>query len=262
MLQVKPLLLAKISTSDSFACTFYGYLKGSYSVSFNGGGSLSTGAAGGQGGGATDFRTVSGSWNDAASLRSRIIVAAGGGASGHHNGSYDTVLGTAGGGLSSNNVTPKYSSSYAYGHGATQTAAGSGYGTGSFGTGGSATGGSNGGGSGGGGWYGGGGGRVNQGAGGSSYISGHTGCVAVTSTSSSSPKSGCTTGTTDNSCSISPYGYTFSNTVMIDGDGYQWTTTKGSQVEMPYPSDGTFNVTGKGKLGNGYARITYLGVSI
>ena len=98
-------------------------------------------------------------------------------------------------------------------------------------------------------------------AGGSSYISGHTGSVAVASTSSSSPKSGCTTGTTNNACSISPYGYTFTNTVMIDGNGYKWTNTKGSLQAMPKPAGGTY-ASGTGHSGNGYAKITWLGDTI
>ena len=46
-------------------------------ASYNGGGSGS--ATGNQGGGATDVRIVDGTWNDAAGLRSRLIVAGGGG---------------------------------------------------------------------------------------------------------------------------------------------------------------------------------------
>ena len=45
---------------------------------FNGGGNYGSGNAG-SGGGATDFRLVSGAWNDDLSLDSRLMVAAGGG---------------------------------------------------------------------------------------------------------------------------------------------------------------------------------------
>lgn len=55
---------------------------------------------------------------------------------------------------------------------------------------------------------------------GSSYISGHTGCVAITSQVDQTPKSGCTTGTTDNSCSIHYSSKIFTNTLMIDGAVY------------------------------------------
>ena len=112
---------------------------------------------------------------------------------------------------------------------------------------------------GGGGWYGGsGGGYVNGGGtGGSSYISGHTGCVGVTSTTSSTPKSGCSTGTTSNACSISPYGYTFTNTTMVDGAGYKWTTAKGSKVNQIQPD----STLAEGHLGNGYARITLVSLN-
>lgn len=71
-------------------------------------------------------------------------------------------------------------------------------------------------------------------------------------------KTGCTTGTTDNSCSIHYSGKVFTNTVMIDGLGYSWTNTKGTQQQMPNPSGGTY-ATGKGHSGNGYAKISYIG---
>ena len=45
---------------------------------FNGGGNYGSGNAG-SGGGATDFRLVTGAWNDDLSLDSRLMVAAGGG---------------------------------------------------------------------------------------------------------------------------------------------------------------------------------------
>ena len=239
------------------------------------------------GGGATDIRTISGAWNNEDSLRSRVIVAGAGGGAGGLRG--DTYKGGDAGGLTGysstvpttegpNNTTSGDSTAY----GANQTAGGKhgmwggGYGDdGAFGIGGRAnttmtivnsTDGNTGriGGSGGGGWYGGGAGPLCTGncsfpgSGGSSYISGHTGSVAVTSKTSSSPKSGCTTGTTTNSCSVSPYGYTFSSTLMIDGAGYKWTNSKGSRQVMPNPSGGNY-ASGVGHSGNGYARITYLG---
>ena len=120
------------------------------------------------------------------------------------------------------------------------------------------------------GWYGGASSvRTGWGAGGgSSYISGHTGSVGVTSTSDSSPKSGCTTGTTNNACSLTPYinpatgtSYTFTNTLMIDGAGYKWTNTKQGLQQMPNPNGGYY-ASGVGHSGNGAARITYLGTAI
>ena len=100
-------------------------------------------------------------------------------------------------------------------------------------------------------------GVVYTGAGGSSYISGHTGCVGVTSLSDTTPKSGCTTGTTNNACSLSPTGLSFTDTVMIDGAGYSWTNVKGSLQQMPNPAGGYY-ASGVGHTGNGYARITRL----
>jgi hypothetical protein len=199
-------------------------------------------------GGATDIRIVNGAWNNAASLRSRIIVAGGGGAGGGLNSwnSGSPIGGSAGGltsyaGGSMNNGSG--------GEGANQT---SGYGFG-------VAGGSNAGGSG---YYSGFSGYYENGVagsgGGSSYISGHTGCVAITSATNQSPKSGCTTGTTNNSCSIHYSNIKFTNTKMIDGDGYKWTNTKGALEQMPKPTGGYY-ASGVGHTGNGYVKITYLG---
>ena len=239
---------------------------------------MSTGG-GTPGGGATDLRTIKGtggatelnSWDDKSSLRSRVIVAAGGGSV--YSNANSTGYGYAGG-LTGYSVSGPYNGGTHTKTGGTQTSGGTGgdHNPGSGQTNGcyagytdtplfgiaascGATGGN--------GWYPGAGGlhATGSGAGGSSYISGHTGSVAVTSTSSSSPKSGCITGTTNNACSISPYGYTFTNTVMIDGAGYKWTNTKGSLQAMPNPSGGTY-ASGKGHTGNGYAKITWLGDSI
>ena len=195
-------------------------------------------------GGATDIRSVSGNWDNASSLRSRIMVAASGGVT-----SANRTAPSAGGLIG-------YDGDYS--KGGTQTSVGtlaSGattYEQSYFGI-------ANGGCTGGNGWYPAPGATCAQGSGGgSSYISGHTGSVAVASTSNSSPKSGCSTGTATNSCSISPYGYTFTNTLMIDGKGYKWTNTKGALQAMPNPSGGNY-ASGVGHSGNGYARITYLG---
>ena len=118
---------------------------------------------------------------------------------------------------------------------------------------------------GGGGYFGGGGGfkSCNSngggiGGGGSSYISGHTGCVAVALTSTPTnikPRfSWCTTGTTDNTCSINYSTVYFTDTVMIDGNGYSWTNTKGSLTRMYEPNGSSAN----GHSGNGHARITQM----
>ena len=112
------------------------------------------------------------------------------------------------------------------------------------------------GGGGGGGYYGGGGSKTannvsqaSNGAGGSSYISGHNGCDAIKEES-----------TEDNIIhtgqSIHYSGMHFTDTVMIDGSGYKWTTQKGEYTGMP-SHDGTGTM--KGNAGNGYARITYIG---
>ena len=205
---------------------------------------------GSSGAGATDVRLVSGDWNNSKSLNSRIMVA--GGASGTDNG----------GGLSGykEHVVANYEN-YA-GVQATQT------GGNQFGVGGNGenapTNYCNGQAGGGGGYYGGGGGKassyqchIHSASSGSSYISGHTGCVAITSEDDETPKSECLTGTTDNSCSIHYSGKTFTNTVMIDGAGYNWTNTKGSLKSMPNPSGGYYE-NGYGHTVNGYAKITLI----
>lgn len=207
-------------------------------------------------GGATDVRTYYGRWDSIEGLRSRIMVAAAsGGTTSDYSPSTTDSVGGAGGGLIG------YDGSHgSYGTGATQTSGGSK--NGAFGIGGN---GSytaiecdkdnvNGGG---GGWYGGGGATAtgansySSGGGGSSYISGHTGCVAITSVESSTPK--CETGSSRD-CSLSYTGLSFTNTVMIDGEGYNWTNVKGSYVGQVQP-DGT---TAKGHKGNGFARITMI----
>lgn len=213
----------------------------------------------GFGGGATDIRVVSGTWNNADSLRSRIMVAAAGGGGG---GSYTTYYLNGGhaGGLTGNSGVCTGSCSYSPVTGGNQTSGG--YNdhnnlSGSFGVSSLTTSSSGYSGGGGSGWYAGVKGYGTGGSGGSSYISGHTGCVGVASKTSSSPKSGCTTGTTNKSCSISPYEYEFTNTKIIDGAGYNWTNVKGSLEKMPNPSGGYY-ANGTGHSGNGYAKITYL----
>jgi hypothetical protein len=251
-------------------------------TSFNGGGAggssySSSYSAGSGGGGATDVRLVNGAWGDVTGLRSRIMVAgAGGGVS--------NWLGTDGpltprvdpngvnyrgfaGGLIAEST---WSCNFAYEAPGGSQISGFSFGTGQTGR--NATGLSHnaeGNGGGGGGYYG--GYSVTStaihsntnGAGGSSFISGHTGSVAVVSASSTSPRTGtsgaaCASGTSDNLCSVHYSGKVFANTVMIDGAGYGWTNVRGSLTSMPNPVGGTY-ASGTGHTGNGFARITYLG---
>ena len=201
--------------------------------SWNGGGEGSDeGNYTNRGGGATDFRYVNGAWNNANSLASRFMVAGGGGGGSHHGD------GGHGGGFVGGNGHPwgdLTGPTTCIGKGGTQTAGGAkGAGhtwgdpkpeDGSLGTGG---GGNHYGGGGGGGYYGGGGAAVTGGAmtgggGGSSYIAGYT--------------------YGNNSCpGLSHYGFT--NASMIAGN-----------ASMTEP-DGSTSV---GHVGNGYARITFVG---
>ena len=92
------------------------------------------------------------------------------------------------------------------------------------------------------GWYGGGSSGVvtalvGTGAGGSSFISGHVGCVAIKAKNDRSPK----TGSAEEIC-VHYSGKVFSATEMIDG-----------VHSMPKP-DGTGNETGH--TGDGFCRIT------
>ena len=208
-------------------------------ASYNGGGlgtwDYSDNEAAGAGGGSTDIRLVSGDWNNFDSLKSRIIVAASGGGSAWYSN------GGAGGGLNGYTNNPSAKA-------ATQT---TGY---SFGQGqnGSGTGDSDGVGGAGSGYYGGytsgAYGGSESGAGGSSFISGHNGCDAIAESSVS--------GSITHTGQAKHYsGYSFVDTVMIDGHGYKWTSTRGSVINQP-TRDGTATQTGN--VGNGYAKITAL----
>ena len=119
---------------------------------------------------------------------------------------------------------------------------------------------------GGGGYYGGAGANHSDGSGsgGSSFISGHLGSVAVNSATDTSPRKDssdnvCTaeSAKTDITCSYHYSGMKFTNTKMIDGSGYVWTndvTTE--QTGMPTTNDP--DKTEMGHRGNGYAKISDL----
>lgn len=77
-----------------------------------------------------------------------------------------------------------------------------------------------------------------------SFIFGHTRCVAIKSSSDLSPKEGCIDGTTDNSCSIHYSNKVFTSTVIKSGD------------EVVPTHDGKYNMIGND--GNGYAKITII----
>ena len=204
---------------------------------FNGGGYTHRCNAGdvGRGGGATDVRLVSGAWNNFDSLKSRIMVAGGGGSANVSN-----KGGDAGGLVSYVSVGG--------GDGAAPATQTSGYG---FGSGGPGLGSQAYSGSGGGYW----GGKSSTASpctisyGGSSYISGHIGCdsIAASSTSSSLSFTG---------SAIHNSGMYFTNTTMIDGKGYSWTTSAGSTVVGMPTIDGQSTMTGN--TGSGYAKITLL----
>lgn len=242
-------------------------------ISYNGGGSGLAHSF--SGGGATDIRLVSGNWDDFNSLKSRIMVAAGGGGTNYWG---IDIAGGEAGGLSGENGNARYTNSTTIG--ATQISGGIGYntdrnfsigGNGLFGKGGLNNSDPYGyGGGGGSGYYGGAAGGngyydTDSGSGGSSFISGHNGCVAITEDSrennisqrKDSNNNTCTNGTTDITCSYHYSGYKFTDTVMIDGTGCKWTTEKTNDCTGMPTHDGKSTMTGN--TGNGYAKITYLG---
>jgi hypothetical protein len=219
---------------------------------FNGGAYGGLPGSSHSGGGATDIRLTSGTWDDTTSLRSRIMVSAGGGGAAGLGAYNNAGQGGFGGALTGLSGT-YYSGNGAagFGLGGTQTAGGaagantySGTGTnyaGSFGKGGQSesTSSNNGSGGGGGGYYGGGaGGAVaqngqgNGAGGGSSFISGYTGCNAI-------DVNGVHTGQSNHYS-----GLVFTSTVMTAGN-----------ATMP-TLDGTSTMTGN--KGNGYAKITFI----
>ena len=215
---------------------------------FNGGGYANKNdtQCGSCGGGATDIRTINGDWDNSTSLNSRIMIAAGGGGIRSNGAVYSSC---AGGLEGYDGILLDFESDHNkyQGKGATQTEGGAAptkWGNAENGTAGelgkggiggyNITDQSGGGSGGGGGLYGGSGSSgahstTWSGGGGSSYISGHPGCTAQA--------------------------LTFSNTIMIDGAGYQWTSTKGAQVGIPTTANQS--IRENGYVGDGYCIITW-----
>lgn len=218
------------------------------------------------GGGATDIRINNGDWNDFTSLKSRFMVAGAG--SGTYKENNTIPISSPAGGLAGYDGVTK-NSSYSAGTGASQTLGGyyicnsdlcksswSSYGVSygeyyysGFGFSNhsrvfySAGGGS--------GYYGGGSAlhAYASGGGGSSFISGHDGCDAISEQS-----------TSDNIIhtgqSVHYSGLKFTDTVMIDGAGCKWTTSKTSDCSGMPTHDGIGTMTGN--EGDGFAKITLL----
>jgi hypothetical protein len=237
--------------------------KSSGDPNWNGGGAKQNGNSG-AGGGATDFRLLPASevtvWDGAASLSSRIMVAGGGGGSGDTGGGYSA--GAAGGLFG-------YDSRSTSCTGGTQTGGGIGDNPGGFGYGGPASV-QNYGGGGGGGYYGGGGGGYERGrgSGGSSFISGMPGCVAINPASTTEPREQDTNGITAAlNYSATLFGASntwpdgaeilFTSISMVDGEGYEWNTGAKSTTTTGMPDwSKTDGSTITGNTGAGYARIT------
>ena len=242
--------------------------------SFNGGGYISCTYGTKCGGGATDIRVKSGNWNDFTSQKSRIMVAAGGGSAGDRGNGYGGGSGGYAGGLTgqdsqidSRSRDVSSLSWYAWiGTGGSQTGTRAGitwdakdgkkpswgssieamvgvFGSGMYGQDGE----------GGGGWYGGCAAGHASGAGGSSYISGFTGCRAIKQ-SATVNTGGEAYHESGSVATIDGQSYTFSNPEIWDGNGYKWNSSAATSTRgFKSPSGSAEN----GHTGNGYARITY-----
>ena len=222
---------------------------------YNGGGNKGyDDSPGTNGGGSTDIRILPSS--NINSLASRIMVAGGGGGAysyGYSNNYRHT--GGSGGGLTGNSGT-YYNTCQSTG--GTQISGGvcdsntAVFGSFGFGGNGAYWG------SGGGGGYFGGSGRFDMSdsgsgaGGGSSYVSGYTGCIAIAGENSITARSAhnvlCEPGTTDPECSYHYSGNIFLSPVIIDGSS-----------SMPSKNGGE-NVIGNS--GDGKVKITYLGESL
>ena len=228
---------------------------------FNGGGNATwdggDNESAGAGGGATDIRLVNGEWNNFNSLKSRIIVASGGGGNAWNT----SAQASSGGGLETDiygknlyyttteqnfitSTVPNTTQTTGYAFGVGQN--GEGIGLDSDGSPGA-----------GGGYY---GGKVSIGetrydttAGGSSFISGHNGCNAIAESSTES-------NIVHTNQPIHYSNYKFTDTKMIDGEGYNWTTTKGTEIVGMPTFDGTGTMNGND--GHGYAKITLISPEI
>ncbi|MFT8638607.1 glycine rich domain-containing protein [Bifidobacterium sp.] len=236
---------------------------------FNGGGFARGGANEPRGGGgATDFRMLGGAWDDVLGLNSRIMVAAGAGGITTYGNSH--INAGDGGGLTglmgsttANQTWQQDIPDATRSQGGGQTSGGQGHSatankSGGFGIGGAYISGAVKTGGGGGGWYGGGAGgvvgdsRIVGGAGGSSFISGYPGAVALSDTSAANagnPR-------THRPATDSPSDRA---TQVIDGREYRFTSyaMKAGNESMPdwSKSDGS-QMTGN--AGDGHARITLL----
>ena len=190
------------------------------------------------GGGATDIRLTNGNWYNFDSLKSRIMVASGAGGihySGGQNGDAGGLIGYDGEGT----AVPGTGYNPHVGIGGSQTNLYFGNDLSHSTT------------SGGGGYYTGSGGYAANAGGGSSFISGHDGCDAITENSTEE-------NIVHTKTSFHYSGLSFTNTQIIDGRGYNWTTKKEDYVEMP-SFDGTSKM--KGNNSHGHAKITFLGTS-
>ena len=217
------------------------------SAGWNGGGSgandSSDDEADGGGGGATDIRlNYNSTPTDFTSLKSRIMVAGGGGGAGYGGDSYPAMIGGCGGNITAGVGT---SGGTAYGTAATQVSGNA------FGRGGNGVSSANASQPGGGGGYYGGNVKstktdyISCAGGGSSFISGYSGCNAI--------KEGALTGGSSNHTGSSNH---YSGFVFIENT---MSMISGATSGMPNPNETSLTTnTITGNSGNGYCRITYI----
>ena len=234
-----------LTSGDTFSL-FIGNTSG-----YNGGGVPDRQHWGANAGGASDIRiSTESAWDNAASLRTRILVAGGGGGASDRGGATSTTNygggrgGFAGGYIGGTGGRTNHTEPWGYGvnWGGTQIEGGvanwintGSNGTknnGAFGSAPNYTASQS---AGGGGWYGGGSAIHSGGGGGSSFISGFTGCRAVDS-NTGAVLSG-------NAMTISGITYTFDDAKMVDGrgwfcqDGDYSTVTRGDVVDADVTED-------------------------
>ena len=235
----------------------YDLSKGGYNGGGNGVSDNDNNDSGAGGGGATDIRLTNGLWNDAASLRSRIMVAAGGGG-GNAEAADNTQSGPHGGGPNHTNASItgwSYARTVTVNQGV--VAANSQWNATVFGIGGN---GSkaishHGDGGGGGGYYGGpsslhtNGGYSGNAPGGSSFVSGHSSCIGVISSASNNQR-------TDANKSHHYSELVFSNIDIIRGYNTLPSPKAAAVTPLRANTSGISTET-IGHAEDGYARITF-----
>ena len=235
----------------------YDLSKGGYNGGGNGVSDNDSNDSGAGGGGATDIRIANGTWDNAASLRARIMVAAGGGG-GNAEAANDANPGPHGAGPNHTNASiPGWSGSRTVTVNQGAIAANSQWNATVFGKGGNGTKAisHHGDGGGGGGYYGGpsslhtNGNYSGNAPGGSSFVSGHSSCIGVISSASNNQR-------TDENKTHHYSELIFSNIDIIRGYNTLPSPTAAAVTPLRANTSGISTET-TGHTADGYARITF-----